>query len=102
MAALAYDLAKELDEAGFPQAGKGEWVGSSDHLVLRGADRVYVPTLSELIEACGPLFATLSRDENWKASNGLGMSESGESPEEAVARLWLALNQTHDRAEEST
>jgi hypothetical protein len=90
--ALAYDLAKELEGAGFPQAGKGEWVGCPQNLVLRAADRVYAPTLSELIKACGPSFSTLTHGESWQASNGWGISEFGDSPEDAVARLWLAVN----------
>jgi hypothetical protein len=57
----------------------------------------YVPTLSELIEACEERFWKLTKRLNatgWvaiaKAPNG--GNANGSSPEEAVARLWLALN----------
>jgi hypothetical protein len=48
-----YELAKSLMDAGFPQIGKGSSIGSPDKLVWRISDRVYVPTLEELIDACG-------------------------------------------------
>lgn len=62
------------------------------------------PNLSELIEACGDAFYGIYRaDGLWHASAGkdappesnlflLTFDEEGSTPEEAVARLWLALN----------
>lgn len=57
------------------------------------------PTLSELIEACGDKFREvkkhLSKGGFWTASTARqagGLCERGTNPEEAVARLWLALN----------
>lgn len=68
------------------------------------------PTLSELIEACGEDFETLYKGRDWKEEypEQLGkwycntsMNEAnyyiyggyeGSTPEEAVARLWLALH----------
>lgn len=54
-----------------------------------------VPTLSELIEACGKGFIYLAQNDDyseWK-SCGDGLEErTGKTPEEAVAKLWLALN----------
>jgi hypothetical protein len=44
-------------DAGFPQIGKGSLIGPPNKLVWRSGDRVYVPTLDELIEACGMNFA---------------------------------------------
>jgi len=80
---------------------------------------VYIPTLSELIEACGEGFAILTKYAvgGWGASNDYQEDDykvgecsechreqlvdgdewkrySGKSPTEAVARLWLAL---HDK-----
>jgi hypothetical protein len=94
---MNYELAKELEEAGFPQGGKGSWTLPPDRLLARRTDRVYVPTLTELIEACGDHFGSLHRGHdpaNWWAS---GCDEAsgnslGKSAEEAVARLWLSLN----------
>jgi hypothetical protein len=92
---MDYVLAKELNDAGFPQAGDGKWVLPPDRLVARRADRIYVPTLSELIKACGEGFVRLHKVEGrWIAGDGgLGVVR-GATPKEAVARLWLALH-TH-------
>ena len=95
---MDYELAKELKDAGFPQAGKGKWIGPPDALRWRSGNRVYVPTLSELIEACGDQFISLTKDvTGWFAlgdpRNDYSRQETvGLTPEEAVARLWLALN----------
>jgi hypothetical protein len=94
-----YKLAQDLRDAGFPQTGRGTQIGPSDKLVWRAGDRVYIPTLSELIEACGEQFWMLEarnlEEGNWHA-NGYRTAKiegaHGSSPEEAVARLWLALN----------
>jgi hypothetical protein len=55
-----------------------------------------VPTLSELIEACGPKFHYLTLRQNqlpWMAWARDGKKNGeGPTPEEAVARLWLALS----------
>ena len=48
---MDYEPAKSLMDAGFPQIGKGSSIGSLDKLVWRISDRVYVPTLEELIDA---------------------------------------------------
>ena len=100
---LDYKLAKELKDAGFPQI-KGEF------------DRVHIPTLSELMNAC---VEKLDDDDDYGDNDGLtlwrfngkwrcgvpeqwgdngvygkvtGAIGKGLEPEEAVARLWLALN----------
>ena len=98
---MNYELAKQLQEAGFPcKYIIGE-------LNDERTSNKYFPTLSELIEACGKfglfsLFKKLDDSEPtevyWLAHNwGYGtypkLTESiGYSPEEAVARLWLSLN----------
>lgn len=69
----------------------------------RYGEDVYEPTISELIEACGDKFHTLGRspDRLWWAAefkdsaifeDTYPLRVGGNSPEEAVARLWLALN----------
>jgi hypothetical protein len=74
-------------------------------------DDVAIPTLSELIEACevtrpraaSPWFSLGWNNEGWSATipNVFshidlleGFRGDGATPEEAVARLWLALNRT--------
>lgn len=75
------------------------------------------PTLSELIEACQPMkaddFCLRVKQDIWEACLiyygyfdypekfkddegfvSINLCEEGETPEEAVARLWLALNKT--------
>jgi hypothetical protein len=90
---MIYELALKLREAGFPQGGNGTWAFPPDAIVVRRSERVYVPSLAELVEACG--------DENFKLWHDIGgwhaeKIDHGDtqyyaSPEEAVARLWLAL-----------
>ena len=84
-------------DAGFPQIGKGRLIGSPNELVWRSSDRVYVPTLEELIEACGMNFGSLDkRHDGWLASANYDQRCLAETPADAVARLWLAL-QNDDR-----
>lgn len=106
---MNYELAKELKDAGFPQKERSIIVGNEDSFVAdptRLNEWLYAPTLSELIEACGERFAGIEKDpvvrgaEEWSAAawvelegdDGRQVSEFGPTPEEAVARLWLALN----------
>jgi len=109
---MTYELAKQLKDAGFPQEGDGYvlhtpnckgWDAPSD---CTHKTRAYVPTLEELIEACGDDFRDLvyhskrtpdSTYRRWTAKGGMRTIGywkliSGHSPEEAVARLWIALN----------
>jgi len=97
---INYELAKQLKDAGF----KDERFWLSDR---NPEEPLPIPTLSELIEACGEGFDVLSRDTSegkdkvvWLCNNyydpELIMSDyawiEGSTPEEAVARLWLELN----------
>lgn len=103
-------LAKRLKEAGFsPKETGGKFslkaeskgrtwgdvgvVGLEEHYT-------YFPTLSELIEACGKDFECMYHRVNvetyetlkWAAHAFFEKTGVGDSPEEAVANLWLALN----------
>lgn len=95
---MNYELAKELKEARFPQTvGHEKVFHTYAHFIGGPADdeELYPqPTLSELIEACGDGFWTLSRSsvDSWIATDGVIRDCVGATPEEAVARLWLALN----------
>ena len=87
MTPLPYELAKELKEAGFPQMTNG-YTWYVDQVIA-------VPTLSELIEACGEVEMVLNIIDG-KYTNarivGLELNGEGSTPEIAVAMLWLALN----------
>lgn len=75
---LSYELALELKNAKFPF----EW-----------GDKASEVSLSKLIEACDKKFGALTQSKtNWLALSTSGISAIGAIPEEAVAKLWLALN----------
>jgi hypothetical protein len=91
---ISYQLAKKLKDAGFPQSELARAQRKA------GYDYVSMPTLSILIEACGEDFGALGREPNcWLACEYISErgewknAHDGESPEEAVARLWLSINQ---------
>lgn len=100
---ISYDAAKELKDAGFPQKGTTPeeyiWPAGETHTTDA---MCYAPTLPELIEACGKNIVGLSqmKDGKWVDWYSIGivgfnsfMTEySGSSPEEAVARLYIALH----------
>lgn len=82
---MDYNLAKQLKDRGFPQMD-GRYLNNGE---------VYVPTLEELIEACGTEFGRFIRQEHdsWIASSETNKETGyGSTPTEAVAKLWLALN----------
>ena len=92
---MTYELAKELKDAGFPQAKLGTLDENKfRYYTEKDGERAFVPTLSELIEACGELDFRLHC-----YPHGYVIEQKGEmdmeiqpTPEEAVAKLWLALN----------
>jgi len=99
---MNYELVKQLKDAGFSNMGD---VPLTQNMVGGVMEYQNLPRLSELIEACGADDICLSREDGtWKAMYG-NSSEvavlnewdgdycaTGNSIEEAVARLWLALN----------
>lgn len=90
---MEYEIALALRLAGFKferlwQGGVGFAFGDDDFLYVP-------PNLSELVRACGPRFDMLalrSAGEGAWEARGEDISSHGTTPEEAVARLWLALN----------
>lgn len=84
---INYELAKELEDAGFPREN-----------ILESIDGAYqFPTLSELIEACGDnLYALYNHVSSWQAHSNSDQWDTeialGKTAEEVVAKLWLALN----------
>ena len=90
---IAYGLARKLKGAGFPQS---ELARAQQQA---GYDYVSLPALSTLIEVCGEGFGALGRGPDcWVACEYVSEhgewknAHEGESPEDAVARLWLSLN----------
>jgi hypothetical protein len=107
---MDFELAKALKDAGFQQNGNGRRVAPPDKIVARRDDFAYAPTLDELIESLPDVWLenrskhefTLARTlGKWFAAYVDGHHEPavlidhgvGESPTEAVARLWLALRE---------
>jgi hypothetical protein len=100
---ITYELAKELRDNGFPiiiysKYGTNCQKIDSSFLTYDGSDFWKLPTLSELIEACGDYFNSLTRVKvfktgkvYWQDLRPLSRDEF-DSPEEAVAKLWLAIN----------
>lgn len=93
---MNYELTKELKEAGFPQEGGGTFSKYRKDIDGKNVEvvNVYIFTLSELIKACGkPLALQIDDDKCEAQSYGdrPRITETGSTPEEAVARLWLAL-----------
>ena len=99
---IDYNLALKLKEGGFPQREpdcytfEGVWIPEDE--------RRYVPTLSELIEACGDIIRIQSfysgNEVEWQADtcgnfgawdHETHKAETGKSPDEAVAKLFLEL-----------
>ena|SRR5271166_1053967 len=92
---ISYQLAKKLRDAGFPQSELARAQRKA------GYEYVSMPGLSTLIEACGEDFGALGKDPNcWVACEYISEhgrwanAHEGKSPEDAVARLWLSINQT--------
>lgn len=116
---MKYELAKKLKEAGFGEdkdvpdtqsspSGKGDWLYGPKG--VPNDEMVYVPTLSELIRACGERLAYIgpfrSLSDGGNEIVGWGCADfhdeekkmvyDGSTPEEAVANLWLELNKKHE------
>jgi hypothetical protein len=101
------ELAKELHGAGFPNISDIQHRQGREFLTREGRVAVYslgeaaspedwfLPTLSELIVACGESFSSLILESGkWRctASAYDGYDHLYSTPSEAVAHLWLALN----------
>ena len=90
---MTHELLKELKDAGFPQHLDEPTIDDDMTQVVSPETHSYVPTLSELIDECGKNFISLWRyEDQWEMIAPSGDSIVGATPEEAVARLWLALN----------
>ena len=110
---MNYELAKKLKDAGWPQDAKYTEAMNCDGYgdarkickheeinCVSCKERYYVPSFSELIEACGDKFGGLekSKTNRWYVStNPLTRLYAGGSPEEAVANLWCLLQKTETK-----
>ncbi len=88
---MNYELANQLKDAGFPQHTYHPDGSDGDcYRYMRG--EACVPTLEELIEACGKGFISLWRyEDSWEMIAPDGNSIIGSTPIEAVAKLWIEL-----------
>ena len=104
---MNFDLIQQLKDVGFPfvefsveEMGLGLYIR---HGVDIDGKTYYVPDLSELIKACGEDFYAVIKGRGtskglWFASNitspefHMESAKSADTPEEAVAKLWLMLN----------
>lgn len=95
---LDYELGNKLKQAGLKSQRQGLRQNLDGTI-----EEVIDPTLEELFEACGSKFERLERDSypesRWSAygwpvhlDEVRLITESGNSPTEAVANLWLALH----------
>lgn len=94
---ISYDLAVKLKEVGFPQPPLR---GAYDRDLQLSWYQAYIPTLSELISACGSDFMSISSGKGgWVAEQTVGLDggvATGSTPEEAVANLYLSINTKQD------
>lgn len=102
---MHYELAKELKDAGFPFVIHHPNMGMDNVVSFGDLEDWKVPTLSELVEACGNniVLHNLSGGkwqagigEEWSTYNGgidspLEPMAEGDTPEEAVTKLWLSI-----------
>ena len=107
---MDYSLAKLLKDAGFYQSGKGTRVAPPHMIVVRRDDFAYVPTLEELVEACGKGLWTMRQctyqgEWGWCVGQDSYISDNpndwplfafGTTLVEALGRLWLSLNKMSD------
>ena len=87
---MNYKLAKQLKDAGFEYSK-----AASDQEFEEGI--IIVPTLSELIEACGGeqkalLCLFVDGEERWSYSVDGKSGKVGKTPKEAVANLYIELS----------
>ena len=101
---MNYQKAKELKEAGFPQDEENlkcacNFIKSGEEPTESvydcNTERVYDPSLDELIEACGDNILRIDFLHDINEVIAYGRREDtgvGVETKEAVTNLWLALN----------
>src|SRR5262249_43392930 len=98
-------LAQQLKEAGLDTEGDRP----PSQSFMSDGERYREPTLEELIAACGAYVYLLPLDDGWGAGKSsrpfdrrfrLDTKATGDTPQEAVARLYLALHANEEDIEE--
>lgn len=91
---MTYELAKELKEAGYYMPLTDDELSHYQQVEIFDGVACHVPSLSELIEACsGKFFKLTYTPQGWLVQGGEKLTAvAGNTPEEALAKLWLALN----------
>ena len=99
---MKLETAKRLKAAGYPQDGKsGYYQGVGLGPSLGKNDSYYTPSTDELLEALGERFLSLNKNVygQWWAYGlfpddvNSPMYFKGDSPAEALASLWMAVNE---------
>lgn len=96
---MKFELTKDLNDAGFPLKAVNHTGPTQldEGFVFIDKHWLMVPNLAQLIEECGEIWFTLvcmnnkrfvAHKEGEDHKNDIDAS----TPEEAIARLWLALN----------
>ena len=105
---MTYELALKLKEAGFPQNTENvdNFIYNDNYDEEGGC---YLPTLDELIDACGGVLLWGCKTHGYFASKQFCPVENktldsvieadaeGSTHSEAVANLWLELNKVEDK-----
>lgn len=105
---MDYKICKQLKDAGFSQRKEVTYIYFNEKTEKESIGEsygtppncCYIPTLSELIEACGDELFGLQRSDNqtgnkwsaWSKFPEALVEKGAETPEIAVANLYLALN----------
>lgn len=104
---ITYELAKKLKDAEFPLNPNRDWDKCDfawlpcNEITKSEREKLWIPTLSELIEACElskSIDFALFHWGNWVCGDRAEyegdwiVRAEGKTPEEAVANLWLELN----------
>ena len=105
---MTYEIAKKLKDAGYSQEDPRRTpvtiTNENVHeFLMKVKGDCYIPSLSELIEACGDVFDSLEKRGNVYFAFGSSKDKAmmkidpyrggGATPEEAVANLFLRLNE---------
>lgn len=88
---MTFELIKELYEANFPKQDFHVIYPNSKYPTREGQRNA--PSFAELVEACNVNFEWFGRtlSGKWRV-DAEDMSFTGDTKDEVVARLWLALN----------
>lgn len=102
---ISYELAKKLKDVGFKEPEEDSpYHGTYIPIAGTAEGYVYAPTLEELIEECGDEVVLVKKGNTYTAGQTIEDHPDGHTiepfpcgegatPSEAVANLWLKLNE---------